>query len=128
MKKKIEKFIEKYDKKISAAAVITVPMFMLETYVPLPGSLYAVFEIYSWIVWAVILLTLTLKWYAINGLTTKQFVKENAFDLIILILPLVRTLEFIKVLKLSKLVQHLESVITMKDAKKIISLRRLFGA
>ena len=128
MKKKIEKYIEKYDKKISAAAVITVPMFMLETYVPLPGSLYAVFEIYSWIVWAVILLTLTLKWYAINGLTTKQFIKENAIDLIILILPLIRALKFIKILKLAKHVQYMENIMTVKEVKKIISLRRLFGA
>ena len=128
MKKKIEKYIEKYDRKISAAAIMTVPIFFLETYAALPNSLYIAFEIFSWTVWAALIIELALKWYAVNELTTKQFIKENAFDLIILILPLVRTLEFIKVLKLSKLVQHLESVITMKDAKKIISLRRLFGA
>lgn len=128
MKKKIEKYIEKYDRKISAAAIMTVPIFFLETYAALPNLLYIAFEIFSWTVWAALIIELALKWYAVNGLTTKQFIKENAFDLIILILPLVRTLEFIKVLKLSKLVQHLESVITMKDAKKIISLRRLFGA
>ena len=107
---------------------MTVPIFFLETYAALPNSLYIAFEIFSWTVWAALIIELALKWYAVNELTTKQFIKENAFDLIILILPLVRTLEFIKVLKLSKLVQHLESVITMKDAKKIISLRRLFGA
>ncbi|TAN57516.1 hypothetical protein EPN15_04060 [Patescibacteria group bacterium] len=128
MKKKIEKYIEKYDKKISAAAIITVPIFFLETYIALPNYLYIAFEVFSWTVWVVLIVELALKWYAINGLTTKQFLKENALDLIILIMPLIRTLEFMKVLKLSKLVQHLESVITMKDAKKIISLRRLFGA
>ncbi len=128
MKKKIEKYIEKYDKKISAAAIITVPIFFLETYIALPDYLYIAFEMFSWTVWVVLTVELALKWYAVNGLTTKQFLKENALDLIILIMPLIRTLEFIKILKLSKLVQHLESVMTMKDAKKIISLRRLFGA
>lgn len=128
MKKKIEKYIEKYDKKISAAAIITVPIFLLETYVQLPPSLYIAFEIFSWTVWVILTVELALKWYAVNGITTKQFLKENAVDLIILILPLIRTLKFVKILKLSKLVQHLESVITLKDAKKLISLRRLFGA
>ncbi|MEK7130210.1 MAG: hypothetical protein AAB793_00985 [Patescibacteria group bacterium] len=128
MKKKIEKYIEKYDKKISAAAIMTVPIFILETYASLPNSLYIVFEIFSWTVWAVLTIELALKWYAVNGLTTKQFVKENALDLIILILPLIRTLEFVKIFKLSKIVQHLESAMAMKDTKKIISLRRLFGA
>lgn len=128
MKEKIEKYIEKYDKKISAAAIMTVPIFILETYISLPNPLYIAFEIFSWTVWAVLTIELALKWYAVNGLTTKQFIKENAIDLIVLILPLVRTLEFVKIFKLSKLVQHLESVMTMKDAKKIFSLRRLFGA
>lgn len=128
MKKKIEKYIEKYDKKISAAAIMTVPIFLLETYVALPHFLYIAFEIFSWTVWVILTVELALKWYAVNGITTKQFLKENAVDLIILILPLIRTLTFVKILKLSKLVQHLESVITLKDAKKLISLRRLFGA
>lgn len=128
MKKKIEKYIEKYDKKISAAAIMTVPIFFLETYVRLPHSLYIAFEVFSWSVWAILAIELALKWYAVNGVTTKQFLKENAIDLIILTLPLIRTLTFVKILKLSKLVQHLESVITMKDAKKIISLRKLFGS
>lgn len=128
MKKKIEKYIEKYDKKISAAAIMTVPIFFLETYVALPQLLYVAFEIFSWSVWVILAIELALKWYAVNGITTKQFLKENAVDLIILTLPLIRTLKFVKILKLSKLVQHFESVITLKDAKKIISLRRLFGA
>lgn len=128
MKKKIEKYIEKYDKKISAAAIITVPIFILETYIALPHSLYIAFEVFSWSVWAILAVELALKWYAVNGITTKQFIKENVLDLIILILPLIRTLKFVKILKLSKLVQHFESVITLKDAKKLISLRRLFGA
>lgn len=128
MKKKIEKYIEKYDKKISAAAIMTVPIFFLETYFALPQSLYIAFEAFSWSVWAILTIELALKWYAVNGITTKQFLKENAVDLIILTLPLIRTLKFVKILKLSKLVQHFESVITLKDAKKIISLRRLFGA
>lgn len=128
MKKKIEKYIEKYDKKISAAAIMTVPIFFLETYVALPQLLYVAFEIFSWSVWVILAIELALKWYAVNGITTKQFLKENAVDLIILTLPLIRTLKFVKILKLSKLVQHFESVITLKDAKKLISLRRLFGA
>ena len=89
----------------------------LETYFALPQSLYIAFEVFSWSVWAILTIELALKWYAVNGITTKQFLKENAVDLIILILPLIRTLKFVKILKLSKLVQHLESVITLKDAK-----------
>src|SRR3989304_8221840 len=128
MKKKIEKYIEKYDRKISAAAIMTVPIFFLETYAALPNSLYIAFEIFSWTVWAALIIELALKWYAVNGLTTKQFIKENAIDLIVLILPLIRALKFIKILKLAKHVQYMENIMTVKEVKKIISLRRLFGA
>lgn len=128
MKKQIKNYIEKYDKKITIAALLTVPVFFLETYASLPYVLYITFEAFSWTIWAVLALQIFLKWYAINSLTTKEFVKENAIDLVVMILPFIRALELVKVLKLSKLIQQLETAIAAKDMKKIISLRKLFNA
>ncbi len=120
-------FIRQYDHLFIWAALATVPIFIIETYLHPGYFLYITLEIISWTIWALFLAELLIKWYIWERSTT-HFIRNNFISILILILPLIRALRFIKVVHVERAVQQMETVAAFKDIRKLLDLRRIFGA
>lgn len=120
-------FIRQYDRLFVWAAIATIPIFIIETYFHPPFALYVLLEIISWTIWSAFLVELIIKWYVWER-STGHFVRKNIFSIAILLLPLFRGLHFIKIAHVERAVQQVEAVAAFKDIRKILDLRRIFGA
>ena len=123
--KKIKKFIDKNEWIFIFAAILTVPIFIIETYLNPPYRLYLLLEIISWAIWFLFAGELAVKWY-VDRDSTPLFVRHNAVSMLILILPLIRILRFVEIVKVNRLIQQVETASVIKDLKKIADLRRIF--
>jgi len=122
-----KQFILQYDHLFVWAAIATIPIFIIETYLHPPFVLYVLLEILSWTIWSAFLIELIIKWY-IWEYSTGHFVRKNIISIVILLLPLIRGLRFIKIAHVERVVQQVETAAAFKDIRKILDLRRIFGA
>jgi voltage-gated potassium channel len=98
-----ERFSRAVDGPLMLLALLMIPLLIVPLVVPLHGSTNAIVVALDYFVWAVFAIEYAIKFYLAPD--RRQFVRRNIPDLVIVIVPMLRSLRILRSARLLRLLR-----------------------